>query len=463
VVSADEPLGRDDFFGHPRGLLVLAATEFWDRISFHGMQALLVLYMVGQLLRPGHLEHIRGMTTLRGIIESATGPLSSQALAFQIFGLYIGFIYLSPLFGGLLGDRLLGRRRTVQLGAMLMTLGHFSMAFEPPFLLALLLLVLGAGCLRGNLMAQVGYLYPGDEGRRGAAFQIYYAVLNTGAFISPLAIGALAQRWGWHVGFAAAGFGMLMGLIIYWAGRRHLPPEAPRSTVATRARLSEREKRVVWVLWIMLIPLSLFWIAQTQIWNTYNIWARDHVDLLVRGFHIPVPWLQSFDALAAIVMVPPVVVLWRWQARSSVEPDEFAKLIIGCAIFAAAMAWLAAASLAAGASSKVPLVWVLGFHVLSSIGWIYFAPVAIALYSRTAPAMVNSMMLGAYYLSMFLGSVISGRLGGYYERLSAAQFWLVHAALVGLAGLLLMLFIRPLRRELLQGPTVNEASLLCST
>jgi POT family proton-dependent oligopeptide transporter len=449
IALAAVPAASDrDLFGHPRGLVVLAGTELWERISFHGMQALLVLYMVGQLLLPGHVGHIVGFTRFRGVIESVTGPLSAQALASQIFGLYVGLIYFTPIFGGLLGDRLLGRQRTVVLGALLMTAGHFCMAFEQPFLLALVLLILGAGCLRGNLISQVGDLYSKDDRRRATAFQIYYTMLNTGAFVAPLITGTLAQGFGWHYGFGFAGFGMLAGLIIYLTGQRDLPPEAPRRIMSVRAGLGASERRVVLVLLMMLPLLTLFWIAQSQVWNTYNLWARDHVDLMIAGWRMPVPWLQSFDALAVVAMVPPVVLLWRWQAQHTREPDDFAKLVVGCLLFGAGMAWLAAGGLAADAAGRVPLVWALGFHIFSNIGYIYFAPIAIALFSRTAPVAVNSMMVGVYYLSMFAGSTISGRLGGLYERLSPDRFWLLHAVIVCTGGLLILLFARRLRREL---------------
>ena len=440
--------GDREILGHPRGLVVLAGTELWERISFHGMQALLVLYMVGQLLLPGHVEHIVGFARFRAIVESVTGPLSPQALASQIFGLYVGLIYLTPIFGGLLGDRVLGRRRTVALGALLMTAGHFCMAFEQPFLLALLLLILGAGCLRGNLISQVGNLYSKDDHRRAAAFQIYYVMLNTGAFVAPLITGTLAQEYGWHYGFGFAGFGMLAGLVIYLSGQQHVPTDLPRGAAVVRTRLAATERRVVLILILMLPLLTLFWIAQSQVWNTYNLWVRDHVDLMIAGWRMPVPWLQAVDSLAVIVMVPPVLLLWRWQARRSSEPDDFGKLGIGCLIFAAGMAWLAASGHVANAAGRVPLVWALGFHVLSNTGYIFFAPIAIALFARCAPAAVNSMMVGVYYLSMFAGSIISGRLGGLYERLSSTQFWLLHAVIVGTGGLLLLLFARRLRREL---------------
>ena len=449
-----------DLLGQPRGLLFIGSTELWERISFHGMQALLVLYMVEQLLLPGHVENIVGFTGFRAALEGVTGPLSSQALASQIFGLYVGFVYLIPVFGGLLGDRVLGRRRAVALGALLMTAGHFCMAFEAWFLGALFLLIAGAGLLRGNLASQVGDLYSRDDRRRETAFQIYYGALNTGAFIAPLITGVLAQAYGWHYGFGFAGFGMLAGLVIYLSGGRDLPPDAVRGGRLVRRKLSAKERRVVLVMVLMLPLLILFWIAQSQIWNTYNLWARDHVDLAIGSWKMPVPWLQSVDALGVIVLLLPMLKFWRWQAARSSEPDDVTKLAIGCILFSVAIAWLAGGQLVADAMGKVPLIWALVYHFLSAVGYLYFAPVAVALFSRTAPASVNAMMIGVYYLSIFVGSAISGRLGGLYERLSSAQFWLIHAAIVAAGGLLILLFTSRLRRELTPCGTESEHRLL---
>jgi POT family proton-dependent oligopeptide transporter len=443
--------GRD-LLGQPRGLFFIGCTEFWERISFHGMLALLVLYMVEQLLLPGHVEHIVGFQGLRAAIEGVTGPLSPRALASQIFGLYVGFVYLMPVFGGLLGDRVLGRRRAVALGALLMTAGHFCMAFEASYLLALLLLIVGAGVLRGNLASQVGDLYSSDDRRRETAFQIYYGALNTGAFIAPLITGILAQARGWHYGFGFAGFGMLAGLVIYLSGGQDLPPDAVRGARVVRRKLSGKERRLVLVMVLMLPLLTLFWIAQTQIWNTYNLWVRDSVDLAIGSWKMPVPWLQSVDSLGVVVLVLPILRFWRWQAARSGEPDDVTKLAIGCLLFGVAIAWLAGGQLVVDAAGKVPLVWALIYHFLSAVGYLYFAPVAVAVFSRTAPASVNAMMIGIYYLSIFAGSIISGRLGGLYERLSSAQFWLIHAAIVTTGGLLILVFTSRLRRELMPCP-----------
>lgn len=411
------------------------------------MQALLVLFMVEQLLLPGHVERIAGFDVVRRAIERLTGPLSTQALAVQVFGVYVGFVYLTPVLGGLLGDRLFGRGRTVILGAVLMTAGHFCMVSDKLFLLALLLLILGAGCLRGNLLAQVGNLYSRDDRRRDDGFQIYTAVVNGGALLAPLVSGLLAQTWGWRYGFGFAGIGMLIGLVTYLAGRRYLPSDPPRRRLAKRSRLSPEDTRTVLLLLGMLPLLTLYWIAQTQVWNTYNLWARDHVDLLIGGWSIPVPWLQTAEGIGSVVMVPPLVFFWRWQAARGSEPDDVSKIGLGCLLYAGTMTWLAVSTLIAGAG-KVPLAWILMYHLLSQIGYLYIHPVAIALFSRCAPAAVNSTVVSLYYVSIFAGSVISGRLGALYERVTATQFWLLHALIVASGGALIFLVASRLRRLL---------------
>ena len=320
----DAPPAERQIFGHPRGLVVLAGTEFWDRISFHGMQALLTLYMAEQLFLPGHVEKIVGFPALRSAVEGLFGHLTTQGLATQVFGLYVGFVYVTPAIGGWLGDQVLGRARTVTLGALLMTAGHFCMAFDRSFLLALLLLILGAGALRGNLSPQVGELYPQHDRRRVVAFQLYASMINLGAFIAPLVTGALGKAYGWHVAFAFAGVGMLVGLVIYLAGQRDLPQSPLKGARAVRRPLTPKERRIVLRL-LALVPINaLFWIAQSQVWNTHNLWVRDHIEL--QGWEASrclVVWLQSLDGLSPFICLPPMLMFWRWQAARGREPGEF--------------------------------------------------------------------------------------------------------------------------------------------
>lgn len=434
-------------FGHPRGLVILAGTELWEQLSFSGMQAVLVLYMVEHLLLPGHVDNILGFGAFRQGIEWVIGGLSTQALASQIFGLYVGLIYFTPTFGGWIGDRFLGRARSVTLGASLMTAGHFCMAFESSFLLALLLLIVGAGFLRGNLIPQVAELYAPEDHRRSVAFQIYFCMVSIGSFIAPLVTGALSVTYGWGAAFSFAGFGMFVGLVVYLTGRGALPAEPRRGAdVIAKPPLSLGERRVVISLVAIVPILTLFWIAQAQIWNTYNIWVRDHVDLVIGNFHVPVPWLQSVDGLAPLVSLPVLLLFWRWQARRGSEPDEYQRMVLGLLIFGASVMLLAAGQWVTDASGKTPILLPVAFHFASNIGWLYFAPSANSLFAGTAPRSVRGTMIGIYTLSMFFGSIISGRLGGLYEHLSPALFWTIHASVAVAGGAVLWIVGIPLRR-----------------
>jgi POT family proton-dependent oligopeptide transporter len=244
----DESVRHADtaFFGHPRGLGWLSFTEVWERFSYYGMQALLVLYMTHQLLRPGHIERVVGFGPFRAAIEAVYGRLSPQALGSVIFGLYAGLVWLTPILGGLLADRVTGRTRAITAGALLMALGHFLMAFDQSFLAALLCLLVGVGCFKGNLASQVSSLYAPGDPRAASAFQIYYFGIQVAIVVTPLVCGTLGEVYGWHWGFGAAGVGMLIGLAVYLRGRRWLPPEPPvrRSGDGRGAALEPGDQRL---------------------------------------------------------------------------------------------------------------------------------------------------------------------------------------------------------------------------
>src|SRR5215217_6641025 len=214
-----------EFLGHPRGLAFLFATEMWERFSYYGMRALLVLYMVKYLLQPDRVGTVAGYGAIKTALELVSGPLSVQAIASQVYGLYTGLVYFTPVFGGLLADRYLGQRRTVVIGAVLMAAGHFMMAFEALFFLALLTLILGNGAVKPNISTQVGGLYASGDPRRDRAYSIFYVGVNLGAFLAPLVCGTLGEQVGWHYGFAAAGIGMTIALIIYIYAIPTLPPD----------------------------------------------------------------------------------------------------------------------------------------------------------------------------------------------------------------------------------------------
>src|SRR6201989_1715669 len=245
-------------FGHPRGLTFLFATEMWERFSYYGMRALLVLYMVKLLLLPGHADNVIGLGTLRSLFESVSGSVDVQPLSSHIYGLYTGLVYLTPVFGGMLADRVLGQHRTILLGAAMMAIGHFMMAFESLFLIALTMLILGNGAFKPNMSAQVGGLYAPGDPRRDRAYSIFYVGINLGAFLAPLVCGTLGERVGWHYGFAAAGVGMLIGLAIYLYAYPTLPP-APLSEPQQRGQkqpLGPDEWRAIAALLILFVPTS---------------------------------------------------------------------------------------------------------------------------------------------------------------------------------------------------------------
>lgn len=429
-----------EIWGQPRGLAYIAFTEAWERFSFYGMQALLVLYMAGHLLHSGNVEAVWGFAGFRSAIETVTGPLSVQALASQIFGLYVGLIYFTPVLGGLLGDRVTGRKRAVLGGAGLMAVGHFLMAFEAAFLPALGSLILGAGLLKGNLAAQVGDLYAKNDSRRDGAFTIYCTAINVGATIAPLICGTLGELYGWHYGFGAAGVGMLIGIVIYLAGFRYLPPENAAIERGDKPKLTPGDGRVIVALLVVLSITALYWTAQAQVWNTYPLWLRDHVGRDIFGWTVPVTWFQSLDSLAVLLLAPVMVMVWRKQAKRGTEPAELSKIAIGCCAFGIACLLLSLGELTAG-NGKVALIWPVVFHFLCAVGYLYIAPIALALVSRDAPAAVNAMMVGAYYLGIFIGGIVSGWLGRFYEPVGPLGFWMIHAAVVA-SGALFVLLLR---------------------
>jgi POT family proton-dependent oligopeptide transporter len=445
-ITTDLPQDKS-FWGHPKGLGYIVFTEAWERFSFYGMQALLVLYMAGHLFKPEFAAKVLGFGAFRSAVEGVFGPLSVQALASQVFGLYVGMIYLMPVLGGLVGDRLTGRKKAVAAGAILMAIGHFMMAFEAAFLFALLLIILGCGLLKGNLAAQVGSLYARADSRRDQGYSLYCMAINIGVFVSPLVCGTLGELYGWHYGFGAAGIGMVIGTLVYLRGAKYLPDDAKRLKGEPGAKLQKGDGLAIFATLLMLLITSLYWVAQSQVWNTYAIWARDRLDRNFLGFEIPVTWFQSLDGLAVLVLTPVAIAYWKWQAKKRTEPVELVKVAMGCGVFALACGLLTIGELIAG-KDKVWLLWPVLFHFICAWGYLYAGPVTLAAISRSAPAPVNAMMLGAYYLSIFVGGVASGWLGRFYEHMTPGNFWLMHGAIVAAGAVILMVFRKPLARAM---------------
>jgi POT family proton-dependent oligopeptide transporter len=445
AIALDER-SRRTFLGHPPGLAYLAFTEAWERFSYYGMAALLVLYMVNQLLLPGHVEHVRGFATFRAMLEGAFGPLSTQALASQIFGLYSGFVYFTPVLGGWLGDRI-GQRTAVVLGALSMSGGHLAMAFDQSFLLALLLLITGSGLLKGNISAQVGSVYPpDDEARRTRGFAIFSTAINFGAVTGPLFCGYLGDRYGWHIGFGAAALLMLGALATYLCGFRHLPARVERKSKSGAAPLTSQERKAVAALIAVMAITVLAYIAYYQLANVLPVWLEAHADLNAGGFRLPIEWFYSIDPLVSILSVPFLFALWDRQARAGREPSALTKIAIGSLISGSAHLILVVGI--AVSPGRVSWVWPVLFCALQGIGFMYFWPTLLALVSRAAPPKINATMMGVCFLTLFVANNLIGRIGTYYEKMTPTGFWALHAAIGATGGLVMILFGRRLARIL---------------
>jgi len=439
------PAAPTDLFGHPRGLTFLFATEMWERFSYYGMRALLVLYMLKYLLEPQRAGAVIGLVPFRHALEAVFGPLAPQPFASQIYGFYTGLVYLTPIFGGLLADRVLGQRRTVILGAALMAIGHFMMAFEHLFLFALAVLILGNGAFKPNISTQVGALYaPGDR-RRDRAFSIFYVGINLGAFLAPLVCGTLGEELGWHYGFAAAGVGMTTGLIIYLFATPVLPKESFAKRTAARQPLDAAARRSIFALLFLFVPVSLFWGIYEQQGNTIVLWASEFTDRRLFGWDIPVTWFQALNPFMIFAFTPFIVSLWRRQGAR--EPSTVVKMAIGCFLAAAAyLVLVVAAYVSAGAQAS--WLWLFIYFVVLTVGELYLSPTSLSLVTKVAPASLLSMMMGVWLATSFVGGFLAGYLGTFWSSMNKDYFFLMLAAISAGAGLIIALLIRPLRATL---------------
>jgi POT family proton-dependent oligopeptide transporter len=436
------------FFGHPKGLGFLAFTEAWERFSFYGMQALLVLYMTKALLLPGHREHVWLLEPFRRLY----GGVDGQPFASAIFGTYAASVYLTPILGGFLADRVLGKRRTVLLGALTMAAGHFLMAFDATFLLALLCLVLGSGMFKGNIASQVGALYGPKDLRAADAFQIFYLGINAGVIASPLVVGTLGENVGWHWGFGAAGVGMLIAVAIYVAGQRWLPRESDSAgraaSRAARPKLTGDDWWSVAALVLLVPVLAISIVPNNQIFNAYLVWGDQAFDLTWGGQKLPTTWLVTLDAIVSVAFLLLVALFYRWYGKRRKEPDEITKIVIGAAFSVGGMLCLVAAAAGARDGARIGLFWPVMFHLVNSIGFAHILPVSLALYAKVAPPALNATIIGLYYLMFFIGNSLVGWIGGWLTRMPATRFWLLHAALAGAAGVAFLLFKLLLRKRL---------------
>jgi proton-dependent oligopeptide transporter, POT family len=429
-----------EFLGHPKGLAFLFTTEMWERFSYYGMRALLVLYMTKYVLIPGQAGNVIGLAGVRSTLEAVFGPLDVQALSSQLYGFYTALVYLTPIFGGLIADRLLGQRRTVVIGATLMAIGHFLMAVERLLLFALLALIVGNGAFKPNISTQVGRLYaPGDR-RRDRAYSIFYVGINVGAFLAPLICGTLGEKAGWHYGFAAAGVGMLIGLFIYLYAMPLLPPdelEKARAAHIEKRPLSRDDWRGVAVILALFIPTALFWATYEQGGNTIVLWADANTDRIIDLFgftaEIPTTWFLAVNPFMIFAFTPFVVALWKRQAANGSEPSTISKMALGCAGAALSYLVMAAAAFYAGAG-QASWLWLFGYFVIITLGELYLSPIGLSLVTKIAPARILSMMMGVWLATSFIGGLLAGWLGSFWSRMEKPEFFLMIAAIAALAG-----------------------------
>jgi POT family proton-dependent oligopeptide transporter len=433
-------------FGHPRGLTFLFTTEMWERFSYYGMRSLLVLYMTKFLLLSDHSGSVIGLGALKRALEGLFGPLEVQPLSSQIWGLYTGLVYFTPIFGGLLADRVLGQRRTVVVGATLMAIGHFMMAVEQLFLFALLALILGSGCFKPNISTQVGGLYAAGDARRDRAYSIFYVGINLGAFLAPLVCGTLGERVGWHYGFAAAGVGMVIGLCIYLYALPLLPADELHKAKSTQSArqaakpLDANERRAIVGLLALLIPNTLFWATYEQMGNTIILWADANTDRSIDALHlfgasaqIPATWFLAFNPFMIFAFTPFVVALWARQAARGTEPATISKMALGCFGVAAANLIMVVAALQAD-GGKTSWLWLFAYFVVITLGELYLSPVGLSFVTKMAPARLISLLMGVWLSASFTGGFLAGYIGSFWSRMDKPEFFLLVAGIAAVAG-----------------------------
>ncbi|MEO6925669.1 MAG: peptide MFS transporter [Rhodanobacter sp.] len=410
-----------NWFGHPRGLTVLFLTEMWEMFSFFGMRAILVYYMTK------HLD-------------------MDQEYASLVYGAYAAFVYFTPVFGGMLADRWLGKARAVVIGGSMMALGHFMMSSEALFYPALCMIALGNGLFLPSLASQIEGLYRDGDVRSKSAYNIYYVGINLGGFLAPLVCGTLGESFGWHWGFAAAGFGMLLSLVIYLAGRRYLPPEPARGaeTRAARPPMDRATRdRFAFLIGIAAIVV-VFRGAYEQNGNTIALWADTGIDRqLASGWVIPMTWFQSINSLAVFAFTPFLVARWARLAKRGVDTPLLARMAFGAAIVAAS--YVALGVVAGWGEShgvRVSWLWLFVWFVVFTIGELYILPVGLALFGRLAPEGFRATSIATWFFAGFFGNLLAGALGTLWSKLGHGVFFSLIGAVAGLSAVLLYMLSR---------------------
>lgn len=405
-----------NWFGHPIGLSVLFLTEMWEMFSFFGMRALLVYYMTKRLD-------------------------IAQDHASLIYGTYAAFVYFTPVFGGIIADRWLGKRNAVIIGGATMALGHFMMASEALFYPALATIALGNGLFLPSLASQIEGLYREGDPRSKSAYNVYYVGINLGAFLAPLVCGTLGEAFGWHYGFAAAGIGMVLSLVIYLSGSRYLPPEPPRFVKAPSPSGSAEHstlRRMAFLVGIAAIVV-IFRGAYEQVGNTIALWADEGVNRQVTsGWSIPMTWFQSLDSLIVFTATPLLVARWARLARRGIETPWLKKMAFGAATVALSFVLL---GIVAGWSEshgvRAHWAWLVAWFVMFTLGELYILPVGLGLFGRMAPEGLRATSIATWFFAGFFGNLLAGALGTLWTPLPHGWFFVIMGGVAALAAGLL--------------------------
>jgi len=411
----------DTWFGQPKGLTILFLTEMWEKFSFFGMRALQVYYMTKELQ-------------------------FTQATTSLIFGAYAAGVYLTPIFGGLIADRWLGRRRAVVIGGLLMACGHFMMAFEPLFFAAMVVIALGNGLFLPNLPSQVPLLYPKGDPRADSAFNVYYVGVNLGGFLAPLVCGTLGELYGWHYGFGAAGVGMCLGLLVYIGGGKYLPPEPAREPRVADAARAAGERGTLALLLAVAFAVVLFRTAYEQTGNTVAIWMDLNVDRRAFDFLIPATWFQSLNPMFVFLISPLLVRAWSARKGGGGPALSLRRMAMGALGVGACYCALAGVVVGAPDPHAVGWAWVVAFFALFTLAELYILPVGLGLFASLAPQRFGATTIAAWFLCSFAGNLLAGVVGGAWERVSPQAFFLAMGGICFVSGTLLLL-IRALHRS----------------
>jgi POT family proton-dependent oligopeptide transporter len=398
------------WFGHPRGLTVLFFTNMWEQFSYYGMRAILVYYMTKELLL-------------------------AQESSSIIYGIYTGVAYFTPLIGGFIADRFLGKRRAIIIGGSVMALGHFMMTQEPLFYVALVTIAVGNGLFLPSLPSQIRDLYQPGDPRAGRAYNVYYVGVNIGGFLAMLVCGALGETYGWHWGFGAAGVGMVTGLMFYLWGQRYLPAQALQPRAQRSTAIHEKMSRDTLLLLFGLgVAVAIFRSAYEQVGNTVALWADVGVDKMVGHFSIPMTWFIALNPLCVMLITPLLLAWWRKREAAGLDPGPTQRMATGALIVGGSYLFLAALSWTAG-DVAVHWQWFAVFWVVLTFGELFILPTGIGLFARLAPQRFGATTVASWFLATFAGNLAAGVVGTLWTRMSHPVFFTFLAGICVLSAI----------------------------